>query len=490
MSIRRTASQALKASFFILVLFVPVVAARAAVGINEVAWMGTPASASCEWVEFYNDGAESVSLSGWTLTIVNSGAAAKVVDLSGSIAAGGYYVAARNTASCLGAEPTKSADLQTSFGSGISNTATTLTLSGSGAQDTLDASGGWDDVGGLNDTGNKLTVQRATSGWITAAPTPGAANATEDYVEPADDDTDEEEEQSSSNKSNTTSNPGYVAAPLPQVFASAGGDRTVIVGADAKFVATAYDRDQDVINYAKFFWNFGDGTSAEGPWVLHRYSYPGVYAVELTITNTSLRTTSRITVTAMPAAVSLLLLPQGGVAVQNNSGRDLDLSLWIVKQGGSVFVLPEHSVVLKDAAINISAATLGFAATDAKLYYPDGTKVVYEVPVAEPVPTPVATPSEPEGSDVPYAPLISVPAAYIEEPVAAESEASSIPDVVEVSQAHTAELAASAAASEAVLPLWTALAGLGGIAGLGVASVWAVRRKPVTGTAAEEFTIE
>lgn len=485
MTTRSIASHTLSFSIFILVLFVPTAAAHAAVGINEVAWMGTPASASCEWVELFNDGAEPVSLSGWTLTVANEGAAPKVVDLSGSIGASGYYVLARNTASCLGAEPTKSATLQTSFGSGISNAATTLTLKqGSDTADTVDASGGWDDVGGLNDSDNKLTAQRHSGSWITAAPTPGAANSTEDYVAL---DNDQDEEESSSSKSNTTSNPGYVAAPLPQVFASAGSDRTVIVGADAKFVATAYDRDQDVINYAKFFWNFGDGTTAEGPWVLHHYSYPGRYAVELTITNTSLRTSSHITVTAMPASVSLELLPQGGVSIQNNSGRDLDLSLWVVKQGEGVFVLPEHSVVLKGSSINISAATLGFMATEAKLYYPDGTEVVEQEPQQAEVVAP-AGPAAHEPTTV-NAPLI-VPTPYIQESAVPEPEASSTPEVIEVSQVSAPAQLAAAAASEATLPLWTALAGLGGIAGLGVASVWAVRRKPVTGAAGEEFTIE
>ncbi len=485
MSTQSIAYRVLGLSFFVLLSLTVPAAARAAVVINEVAWMGTEATggSSCEWVELLNNDAEPVSLSGWTLTIANTGAAAKVVDLSGSIAAGGYYVVARNTASCLASEPTLSANLQTSFGSGISNTATVLTLkSGGSVVDALDVSGGWDDVGGLNGTDSKLTAQRHNEGWITAGPTPGAANSTEDYVAPADD----KEEEVSSSKSNSTSNPGYVAAPLPQVFADAGGDRTVIVGAGTKFVATAYDRSKDVINYAKFFWNFGDGTTAEGPWVLHHFSYPGRYAVELTITNTSLRTTSRITVTASPASVSLMLLPQGGVAVENNSGRDLDLSLWVIKQGESAFTLPEHSSVLSGSSINISAATLGFVANNAKLYYPDGSEVVLQVEAVESVPAPTAA-AEQAAEELVYAPLI-VPTAYIEEPISLIPEASSTPEVL--SEPAAPELAASAATSEAVLPLWTALAGLGGIAGLGVASVWAVRRKPVTPEQEVEFTIE
>jgi len=262
------------------------------------------------------------------------------------------------------------------------------------------------------------------------------------------------------------------------VFANAGGDRTVIVGADTKFVATAYDRDRDVINYAKFFWNFGDGTTAEGPWVMHHYSYPGRYAVELTITNTSMRTSSRITVTAEPASVALVALPQGGVSVKNTTGRDLDISFWQIKQGEQTFTLPEYSVVLKDSSINIAAKTLGFEANNAKLFYPDGTEVVAgdEPAVSEPTSQSSDSGIEVSGGPAVYAPLITV---------------ASVEEVVD-EPATTTEgepLVASVAASDANSP-WLPVVGLSGLVGVGIASVWAIRRRPGTPGVVEEFTIE
>ncbi len=141
-------------------------------------------------------------------------------------------------------------------------------------------------------------------------------------------------------------------------------------------------------------------------------------------------------------------------------------------------------MVLESSAINISAATLGFAATDAKLYYPDGTQVVYSAPAAKSEASPAVVPAGPAATD---APLI-IPEVYIDVPAASADEVSSTPEVSEA-PANT-ELAASAASSKAVLPLWTAFAGLGGIVGLGVASVMVVRRKPETAGAEDEFTIE
>jgi len=479
--IRSIASQAVKLSFiFILSCALPA-AAHAAVSINEIMYNPAGTDAGREWVELYNSGSQDVTLVGGSGSgswrVVDS-SNHTITDPAGGVGRGSLTIPA-NGYLLLTSDPSVFVDEYTGSYSvakaslSLNNTGTTVSLT-DGSGSTIDSVTYTASQGG-NDNGASL--QMASSTWLQALPTPGAANATESYTPPAG-------TSGSGSSSKTTSNPGYVAPPLPQVFASAGGDRVVIVGADSKFVATAYDRDRDVINYAKFYWNFGDGTSAEGPWVMHHFSYPGRYAVELTITNTSLRTTSRITVTAEPASVALAQLPLGGVSVQNNSGRDLDLSLWVVKQGESTFVLPEHSVVLEGSAINISAATLGFAATDAKLYYPDGTQVVYSAPAAKSEALPTMVPADSAAAEAPFI----IPEVYIDVPAAAVPEASSTFGISEVPAPPS--LAASAASSNAVLPLWTAFAGLGGIVGLGVASVMVVRRRPATQGAEDEFTIE
>ncbi len=481
MSKRSIASQTANLSFiFILSCALPA-AAHAAVSISEVMYNPAGTDAGREWVELYNSGSQDVTLVGGSGSgswrIVDS-SNHTIVDPAGGVGRGsltipahGYLILTSDPAVYVGEYSGSYSVAKASLS--LNNTGTTVSLV-DGTGSTVDSVTYAASQGGAD---NGTSLQLASSTWLQALPTPGADNAAERYDPPA-------QESGSGSSSKSTSNPGYVAAPLPQVFASAGGDRTVIVGADSKFVATAYDRDRDVINYAKFYWNFGDGTSAEGPWVMHHFSYPGRYAVELTVTNTSLRTTSRITVTAEPASVSLATLPQGGVSIQNNSGRDLDLSLWVIKQGESTFVLPEHSVVLERSAINISAATLGFAATGAKLYYPDGTEVVYSAPAAEFVASPTAEPGEPAAAEA----SLIIPEVYIDTPAASAAEGPSTPEVSEVPAPPS--LAASVASSNAVLPLWTAFAGLGGIVGLGVASVWAVRRKPATQAAEEEFTIE
>ena len=59
--------------------------------INEVAWAGTRASSSDEWIELYNPGPSEVSLSGWSLT--DNGDI--LVLLSGLLPARGFYLLER-----------------------------------------------------------------------------------------------------------------------------------------------------------------------------------------------------------------------------------------------------------------------------------------------------------------------------------------------------------------------------------------------------------
>ncbi len=79
------------------------------VAINEVAWAGSFASSSDEWIELYNPGAESKDISGWQLT-KNTGTESIMVTIppASSIEAGGYFVISNFAAagSVLASEPT------------------------------------------------------------------------------------------------------------------------------------------------------------------------------------------------------------------------------------------------------------------------------------------------------------------------------------------------------------------------------------------------
>ena len=70
--------------------------AAPAVVINEVAWPGSASNSLDEWIELYNTTASAISLTGWKIV---DDAGAQVYNLSGSIAAGGYFLIERTATS-------------------------------------------------------------------------------------------------------------------------------------------------------------------------------------------------------------------------------------------------------------------------------------------------------------------------------------------------------------------------------------------------------
>ena len=60
--------------------------------INEIAWAGTAASSSDEWIELWNPGSSPVNLSGWVLRGVDG---TPTIGLTGTIPAGGFYLLER-----------------------------------------------------------------------------------------------------------------------------------------------------------------------------------------------------------------------------------------------------------------------------------------------------------------------------------------------------------------------------------------------------------
>lgn len=169
----------------------------------------------------------------------------------------------------------------------------------------------------------------------------------------------------------------YVAPPLPELFADGGSDRMVIVGADTVFNARAYDRSREYVDHVRFSWNFGDGSTAEGQSVSHRFAYPGKYAVVLSVAAGVNSASDRVIVTAEPARLAFAVFPDGSAAIENSAGRDLDLSHWIVRHFSRAFMLPEHTLVLAGTSLRLPQSVLGFwSGKDTELAYPNGALVL------------------------------------------------------------------------------------------------------------------
>jgi hypothetical protein len=106
-----------------------------AVVIDEVAWSGTAASSSDEWLELHNPGDEAVDLAGWTLS---DGGDVNLA-LHGTLPAGGFYLLERTDDTTVSDIP---ADLI--YSGSLSNAGETLTLRDAGGAviDTANGDGG------------------------------------------------------------------------------------------------------------------------------------------------------------------------------------------------------------------------------------------------------------------------------------------------------------------------------------------------------------
>lgn len=453
----------------------------AQVVITEFLYDASGTDVDQEFVEIYNAGAAPVDLTKWK---INDGSnhTLNVPPKNGgmgsiTLAPGEFALLVDNASNFLSAHSNLSGIVIDTVLS-LPNTSGTITLvDESGA--TGDTVSYHKDQGGAGD-GNSL--QKSGTSWIAAAPTALAANATS-ATAPVTTDAPTPpptNDQVVSAPSSPVSS--YVPPPVPQVFADAGGDRTVIAGADTIFNGRAYNREKESVDHVRFMWNFGDGSTGEGPTVAHHYDYPGRYALVLTIADNKDAVSDRIVVTAEPAKLAFATLADGSVSIENRALRDLDLSGWIVRQFGQMFTLPEHSVILANESMRIPQKTLKFwSSAQAELQYPNGVVALYAnqtslggtaadtSPALQSKSTgPV---SEPVASSVPAYGTTRAPDRQIDEDVPETSTPVSAPVPVE---AQVAAAALSGLPAQAGATYWWL--GALGLAVFAAAGVFIVRR--------------
>ena len=363
--------------FIFAAVFLAAPTSASALVLSEVMYdLEAGSDSGREWVEVFNDSATSVTLTEWKFYESSSNHSIAVHTGGETLTSGSYAIIAVDPAKFLEDWPTFDGMLFDSAFS-LSNSGETLVLrcclTGQGSSDLSDRdSYTYTSTDGAAGDGESL--QKDSSGWSAAAPTPGTGSLDADEEE-------DEEETTTASSSTQTSTPttpisSYVAPPVPVLFADAGEDRTVIVGADTEFRGRAYNRAQeDVTERVRFSWNFGDGSTAEGQAVLHHFSYPGKYAVVLDVAQDYNAVSNRIVLSAVPADISFVVNGDGSISIKNNAGRDIDISRWRVASFNQFFTFPEGTTILAGAEVRVAQATLRFYATSAasELQYPNAT---------------------------------------------------------------------------------------------------------------------
>ena len=133
---------------FLVLLFLlsaPAIAKGASfldVAINEIAWMGTKANSSDEWIELYNNTNQSISLEGWGL--YEAGGETLIEPLGGIIEANSYYLIERTDDTTISDIP--ASQKPSGWGGyGLNNNGEHLQLrdNSSVVIDEVNCSGGW-----------------------------------------------------------------------------------------------------------------------------------------------------------------------------------------------------------------------------------------------------------------------------------------------------------------------------------------------------------
>jgi len=336
-----------------------------------------------EWVELFNTGTESVSLTDWKL--FENGTNHKLTLITGSetIGSGEYIVIADNSEKFLIDWPGFSGTLFDSAFS-LSNSGETLTVRDSALVD-VDSYTYSSETGAQGD-GNALSKQN-DGVWLSAAATPGSGSLQTSLPQEVSSEPEE------NNTPVTQSSFGMSFPVTPQIFADAGDDRIVIVGADSVFEADGWGIEGKPLVNARFYWNFGDGSFKEGKKVLHHYDFPGSYVAMLHVSSDVYSATDSFIVTADPAELAITMRDAERVVVTNDAGYRVDISGWMVREGSTFFVFPEGMMLLPETSVSISHEVSGLSGSGSTLLYPNGSVVIGSA-VEKQIETPITPPTK------------------------------------------------------------------------------------------------
>ena len=317
-----------------------------------------------EWVEIVNTGTNAVSLSGWRFFEADTNHKLSIVQGDETLASGAYAVIADDATTFLAEHPGYGGILFDSSFS-LKNSGEYLAIRDSELvdQDSLTYNPDW----GAEGDGNSLSLT-ASNSWGATAPSPGSGAVLIETSKSQGGDTSE-----TGVTTETESNINQTTPYRKQIiFADAGNDRIVSVGADVEYEGEGYGLEGNALENARFIWNFGNGKRVEGKSVLHHYEYPGMYAVVLNVISGEYSANDKIVVEARDALVAVTI-KDGEIVLSNNDTRELDLSFWMVRVGGVTFQLPKNTYLLKGADLTLARSLTKLPlSSSAFLLYPNG----------------------------------------------------------------------------------------------------------------------
>jgi len=339
----------IKTLFIMASVFLSPTISEAAIIINEIAWMGSAASANHEWIELHNTNSEAIDVTGWTL---RDGMNLNI-NLSGIIQGGAYVVLERTS------DESAPGTAFLIYTGALVNTGATLTLRNAEGAIVDQVAGGenWQNVGGDNTT--KETAQYTQAGWVTDLPTPGAPNNT-GRINSSSNSSGSNQVAAANPRSvasNSRSNTVSLTIPNTTLQLRVDGQSMAYVNQSLRFSGLATGVAPRIIDSLRYNWNFGDTNTATGKEVVYSFNYPGTYVVTLRAGYARHDQVVRHEITILPVNFSLTRNEQGDIQLHNDAPYDVDISGYRLV-GIETLVLPPHSIMLPRSTITIPKSRL------------------------------------------------------------------------------------------------------------------------------------
>lgn len=362
---------------FSLLLFISAVTQANALIISEVMSNPTGVDDGREWIEIFNNTANSVDLSAMTISIKGATAIA-VTPLSGgtNLTPGGYAIIGSivsGSTKFLQDYPTYNGPLFKS-GIGLVNTGVTsidIKLSGSIV----------DSLSSYTAAKDSFTLSLVSGSFVSSNPTPGAENQA---VTSSD-------SGNNATSTNTQQTIQAQSAPSPDIVLYMPFEKTVVAGADSNFTTYGMTRGGNNIEGLTFSWSYGDGGQGEGTTTLYRYVYPGRYLAKVEAGNGHVLGNASMKIRVVSPDIAITKVDTGKyglyVDIYNPNNYDLDLSQWKLSFDGKAFPFPKNTIILGGETTHFSGIAMGFASTTinqnsvVKILFPNLEEVVsYTLP--------------------------------------------------------------------------------------------------------------
>jgi hypothetical protein len=310
------------------------------------------------FIELYNTDDSAVDLTGWFIQRKTAGGTtfsslvSQTLFEGKSIEANGYFLISRNS----------SLDWDIlADGLTLTESNTLLLKNAPGAAGEVDKVG-WGDASDCQspcppNPPSDHSIQRTSSGWIVASPTPRAANS-------SDASSTSTTTSSTTTSSSSASSAHYSAVPIttapaaPKLSLGAGRDRIGMVGSPLEFKVegSAVHGSRNI-----FRWNFGDGTVKGGTLLSHVYEYPGEYVVVLHASLPEGEAVARVNVRIVDAGFEVTHASPDRVEIRNNSKYEANLFGWILMSGERAFVFPRDTIIKAGQSISYGQKVTGLS---------------------------------------------------------------------------------------------------------------------------------